>query len=142
VALARLYLTGTDVKKDEKKGEALLNKAVKAGNQNAAKILAEYREWKKKNELAMKEYQELMKKVQLTQNKPGAPGAMPPLQLFPQSPPTLPYPYKAPELQFPVIPGYTYVAASQTAPRAVASQSPVISITPQANTSQQPLKVQ
>jgi len=64
IALARLYLIGKDVPKDEKKAESLLNKAAKVGNQNAVKMLAEYKEWKKKNDLAMKQYQDLMKQVQ------------------------------------------------------------------------------
>ncbi len=63
VLLARLYLNGTDVKPNISKGEALLNKAVKAGNQNAVKMLAEYKELKKKNELSKKEYDELVKKL-------------------------------------------------------------------------------
>jgi hypothetical protein len=102
IALARLYLTGTDVKKDEKKGESLLTKAAKGGNQNAVKMLAEYREWKKKNEKAMKEYQDIMKQLQAQQNKQRT---IPPLQLMPpQSPATIPYP---------VIPGYEYVSGKR-----------------------------
>jgi hypothetical protein len=105
ITLARLYLNGTDVKKDEKKGESLLNKAAKAGNQNAAKILAEYKEWKKKNEIAMKQYQDLMKQVQSGQNKPGA---VQPLQINPQ-----PSSMARTGVLFPVIPGYAYVAGNQ-----------------------------
>jgi hypothetical protein len=143
IALARLYLTGKDVKKDEKKGEALLNKAVKAGNPNAAKILAEYREWKKKNELAMKEYQELMKKVQLTQVKPGG-KSLQPLQILPQTPTGLPFPYTAPQLQFPVIPGYSYISTSQAVSqfnRSLTPQMPTLNISPGVNTSPQSLAV-
>jgi hypothetical protein len=100
VALARLYLNGSDVPRDEKKGEALLSKAAKAGNPNAVTMLAEYKEWKKKNEKSMKEYQELLKQIQSSQAKPGG-AAMPPLQVIPQ-PKTAPL--------FPVIPGYSYLA--------------------------------
>lgn len=73
VLLARLYLLGTDLPKNEKKAEILLARAVKAGNKNAAAMLAEYKEWKKKNDRAMKEYQEVMKKLKAGQGKPGAP---------------------------------------------------------------------
>jgi hypothetical protein len=143
IALARLYLTGKDVKKDEKKGEALLNKAVKAGNPNAAKILAEYREWKKKNELAMKEYQELMKKVQLTQVKPGG-NSLQPLQILPQTPTGLLFPYTAPQLQFPVIPGYSYISTSQAVSlpnRSVSPQLPALNISPNVSSQPQSLMV-
>lgn len=64
VILARTYLLGTDVQMDVKKAERLLNKAIKAGNKNAVAMLAEYKEWKKKNDLATKQYQEMMKKIQ------------------------------------------------------------------------------
>jgi hypothetical protein len=124
IALARLYLTGKDVKRDEKKGEALLNKAAKAGNPNASKMLVEFREWKKKNELAMKEYQELLKKVQMTPVKAGTAASIPPLQFMPQSPAGLPFPYRAPEIQFPVIPGYGYIATSRAVSAAVRVAAP------------------
>jgi len=159
IALARLYLTGTDVKKDEKKGEALLNKAAKAGNQNAVKMLAEYKEWKKKNELAMKQYQDLMKQVQAAQNKPGTPVAMPPLELFPQS-----LAVRAPSaIAFPVIPGYGYVsdrkpalpnflaASPQLPPQpftilpqgsGTLSVPPTISVVPQGNAAVKPIRTE
>jgi len=107
ITLARLYLTGNDVKRDENKGEAFLNKAVKSGNQNAVKMLAEYKEWKKKNELSMKQYQDLMKQVQLNQNKPGGTGVIHPMQNTPQLGST------TNSLLFPVIPGYAYFAEKQ-----------------------------
>jgi len=100
VVLARLHLIGKDVPRDEKKAESLLNKAVKAGNQNAVTTLAEYREWKKKNEQAMKQYQELLKSVKV------APGAGQPPQPFQIIPPAGP----PASIPFPVIPGYEYVA--------------------------------
>jgi hypothetical protein len=64
-------------------------------------MLAEYKEWKKKNEIAMKQYQDLMKQVQMNQNKPGTPVAMPSFQFMPQAPESL---------SFPVIPGYAHVS--------------------------------
>lgn len=66
MALASLYLNGKDVKRDEKKGEGYLNKAAKTKNPNAVKMLADYKDWKKKNELAMKQLQENIKKMQLS----------------------------------------------------------------------------
>ena len=66
MALASLFLNGKDVKRDEKKGEGYLNKAVKTKNPNAVKMLADYKDWKKKNELAMKQLQENIKKMQLS----------------------------------------------------------------------------
>lgn len=104
MALARLYLNGTEVKRDEKKGEALLAKAVKSGNPGAVTMQAEYREWKKKNQQAMKEYQELLKKVQMTPVTPGSPQ---PLQILPQT-------GLAPAArQLPVIPGQAYISGRQ-----------------------------
>ncbi len=72
VVLARLYLTGKDVPINEKKAESLLNKAVKAGNKNATAMLSEYKEWKKKNKLSMKQYQDMMKQLQANQAKSNA----------------------------------------------------------------------
>jgi TPR repeat protein len=137
LTLARLYLNGTDVKRDEKKGEALLNKAAKTGNPNATKMLADYKEWKKKNELAMKEYQELMKKMQLTQVKPGG-TSLQPLQIMPQPPAAL---------QFPVIPGYAYVSDRKPSmPNFLAPQpqKPLqpLNILPQGGATPPPLKVE
>lgn len=129
IALARLYLSGTDVKKDEKKGEMLLNKAAKAGNQNAVKMLAEYKEWKKKNEIAMKQYQDLMKQVQLNQNKPVA---------APQRPRSI-------DSRFPVIPGSHYLMAHQAPmPSFIDSstQPPVFKVIPDENIGFQPVKVE
>jgi len=136
IALARLYLTGRDVKKDEKKGEALLNKAAKAGNQNAVKMLAEYREWKKKNELAMKQYQDLMKQVQAAQNKPAA--APQPFQLLPRPPRVI-------DSRFPLIPGYTFLTAHQAPMPSfidVAAQPPVFKVIPDGNDGFQPLHIE
>jgi len=144
LALARLYLNGTDVKRDEKKGEALLNKAVKAGNQNAVKMLAEYKEWKKKNDLAMKEYQELLKKVQMNQVQPGGS-----VQVVPQQPAMA-------ASTFPVIPGYTYLAdrkaplpdfttpPRQAVPQQKAEPAPLqpISVVPMNSTADFPLKIE
>lgn len=123
LTLARLYLNGTDVKRDEKKGEALLAKAVKSGNPNAVRMQAEYREWKKKNQQAMKEYQELLKKVKMTPVTPGLPQ---PLQILSQGglPPT--------SLQFPVIPGYAYLSGRQPA------MPNFLAATPQPSRQQQP----
>lgn len=98
VLLARLYLNGIDVKQDQKKGESLLNKAIKAGNQNAVKMLAEYKEWKKKNEIVMKQFQEQMKKAQLS--KPAQPAQ------------TITIPANNQIQQFkdlPLLPGYNYL---------------------------------
>ena len=70
ITLARIYLSGKDVKMDEKKGVMYLNRAAKSGNQAAVKMLADYNEWKKKNALSMKQYEEIIKKAQLSQGKP------------------------------------------------------------------------
>ncbi len=140
LALARLYLNGADVKRDEKKGEAFLNKAAKTGNPNALKMQAEYKEWKKKNEQAMKEYQELMKKVQLTQVKPGG-TSLQPLQFMPQT-------FTAPAaIPFPVIPGYGYVSDRRPSiPNFLSAAPPKppqpLNILPAGNPSLQPLKVE
>jgi hypothetical protein len=137
IALARLYLNGIDVKKDEKKGEALLNKAAKAGNQNAAKMLGEYKDWKKKNEIAMKQYQDLMKQVQAAQNKQNA--VPQPLQIFPRSP-------RVVDSRFPVIPGSSYLMAHQAPMPSfidlLSSQPPVLKVIPEGNAGFQPVKVE
>lgn len=104
VVLGRLYLIGKDVKRDEKKGEGLLTRAAKAGNQNAVKMLAEYREWKKKNEQAQKEYQELLKKVQAVKGNP-------PITASPQimaGNAGMPFSPGSRDLPLPFIPGYSY----------------------------------
>lgn len=141
IALARLYLIGKDVPKDEKKAESLLNKAAKAGNQNAVKMLAEYKEWKKKNDLAMKQYQDLMKQVQSARNK----SAGLPVSPVPQPFIGLPYPQKPPVLQFPVIPGYSFLAANRFVAPSVnqaQSETPVFKVVPEGAASFQPLKVE
>jgi Ca2+-binding EF-hand superfamily protein len=98
VMLARIYLYSTDASRDEKKGELILNKAVKAGNQNAVKTLAEYKDWKRKNEEAMKQFQEMMNKNMVI--KP----ATPPKTV------TIPaFNYNAQLADIPVIPGYHYL---------------------------------
>jgi hypothetical protein len=135
VALARIYLSGTDVKQDEKKGEALLNKAVRAGNQNAVKMLAEYKEWKKKNEMAMKQYQDLMKQIQTAQGKQGA---VPPLQITPQ-------PSRPIDSSFPVIPGYSYLTAGQAPMPSFIhqpQQPPVLKVIPDESAGFKPVKVE
>lgn len=116
VVLGRLYLIGKDVKRDEKKGEMLLSKAAKAGNQNAVKMLTEYREWKKKNELAQKEYQELLKKVQAAPGRslPTPVTTFPPVQTVAPSSAGLPFPMKNRELPVPVIPGYSHFGVNRT----------------------------
>lgn len=106
IALARLYLTGKDVKKDEKKGEWHLNKAAKTGDKNAVKMLAEYKEWKKKNELAMKQFQELLKKSQANQIKPQV-TSVPTLATQPST--GFPFKAKMPVLPFSIIPGQSYL---------------------------------
>ncbi len=112
LVLARLYLLGKEVKGDEKKGEWHLNRAARAGNQNAIKALAEYREWKK-NEMALKEYQELMKKVQQNQFKPQTTTPLPPTTAPEQTAdsPLKPQP-SAP--QFPVIPGQLFLGGKSS----------------------------
>lgn len=137
VALARLYLNGTDVKRDEKRGEALLNKAAKAGNQNAVKMQAEYKEWKKKNEISLKQYQDLMKQLQANQVKPGGTSVQP-LQLFPK-------PLQSLDSRFPVIPGYSYLTASQQPiPSFIAapSQPPVFKVIPDGNAESKPVNLE
>jgi hypothetical protein len=124
VMLARMYLTGNGVKKDEKKGEQLLEKAAKTGNQNAVKTLAEYREWKKKNEQAMQQYQELLKKAQLNQAKPQTITLPQPSGGFPAQP--------GPEPPFSVIPGQSYLGMNPLFnPAAPLPQAPaVVNIVP------------
>lgn len=125
IALARLYLTGTDVKRDEKKGERHLNKAAKAGNQNAVKMLAEYKEWKKKNDLAMKQYQEIMKNARMNQINPQAITAQPSTGL-----PLQPAP---PELPFPLIPGQSSFGLNQIVTPAV-PPTPAGNVVPKGDT--------
>lgn len=107
IVLARLYLTGKDVKRDDKKGEWHLNKAARTGDQNAVKMLAEYKEWKKKNELAMKQYQEILKKAQINMGKPRVSSIAP----FPATAASQP---PAPWAPFPIIPGQSYLGMNQT----------------------------
>ena len=106
VALARLYLTGKDVKRDEKKGEWHLDKAAKTGDQNAKKMLADYKEWKKKTDLAMKQYQEILKKAQFNQIKPQV-SSVPPLPPITAAQPPTGLPFQP--APFPVIPGQAYL---------------------------------
>jgi hypothetical protein len=107
IMLARLYLTGKDVKRDDKKGEWYLNKAAKTGDQDAVKMLAEYKEWKKKNELAMKQYQEVLKKAQIEMGKPRVSSIAPFPATTASQPPT-------PWAPFPIIPGQSYLEMNQT----------------------------
>ena len=110
---------------DEKKGELHLNKAAKTGNQDAVKMLAEYKEWKKKNKQAMQQYQELLKKVQLNQIKPQLSSVTPqPAPGFPAQP--------VPEAPFSVIPGQSYLGMNQIfTPAITAPQStPIVNIVP------------
>ncbi len=111
IALAKLYLIGKDVKKDEKKGEWHLNKAAKTGDKNSVKMLAEYKEWKKKNELAMKQFQELVKKSQTSQINPQL-SSQPPLAT--QSSTGFPYQPKTAVLPFSVIPGQPYLLGNKS----------------------------
>jgi len=109
IVLARTYLVGKDVKMDEKKGVMYLNRAVKAGNQNAVKMLAEYKDWKKKNEQSMKQIQELMKQAQANQAKTqslpltAAPSVVRPPPAF------SPFRPKAPEPPLVLFPGLNYL---------------------------------
>ncbi|MFZ4855314.1 MAG: tetratricopeptide repeat protein [Desulfuromonadaceae bacterium] len=98
VMLARIYLYSTDATRDEKKGELILNKAAKAGNQNAVKTLAEYKDWKRKNEETMKQFQEMMKKNMVI--KPATP---------PKTATVPAFNYNAQLADIPVIPGYHYL---------------------------------
>lgn len=113
LALARLYLSGKEVKQDEKKGEFHLNRAAKSGNQSAVKMLADYKEWKKKNAQAMKEYQEVLKRAQLNQ---AASQSVAKPQITPQIKPAVTLQellHPAPtELRLPVLPGYAYLGAN------------------------------
>lgn len=143
IALARLYLTGKDVKRDEKKGEWHLDKAAKTGDRNAKKMLTDYKEWKKKTELAMKQYQEILKKAQVTMGKPQV-TSMPPLptNIAPQPPAGLPFQ----PTPFPVIPGRAYLGMNQTSTPIVSSPSPRsapdVTVVPTGNTVvSQPVKV-
>ncbi len=113
LALARLYLAGKDVKRDEKKGEWHLNKAAGTGDKNAVRMLAEYRDWKKKNELAMKQYREIMKKAQMNAGK-----------AVPQSVTVSPFQPAAGGYPFPVIPGQAYLGTNQAAVPSVSMQPP------------------
>ncbi len=113
LALARLYLDGRDVKRDEKKGEWHLNKAARTGDRNAVKILAEYRDWKKKNELAMKQYQEILKKAQMNAGK-----------AVPQSVTVSPFQPAMGGYPFPVIPGQAYLGTHQAVAPTVKVQPP------------------
>ena len=145
IMLARMYLTGKDVKMDEKKGAFHLNKAAKTGNPNAVKNLAEYLEWKKKNEQAMKQYQELLKKAQLHQIKPQVSSPTPlSVITIPQPSTALPL-QPAPEPPFSVIPGNSYFSVTQPfTPAVTAPQSaPVVNVVPKRDaTDSQPEKVQ
>ncbi len=141
LALARLYLSGKDLKLDEKKGEFHLDRAAKTGNQAAVKMLADYREWKKKNALAMKEYQEVMKKAQLSQV------VSKPIELNPFSGKTkTEVPLKEllnarkPELPFPGLPGFAYIGLNPLFSNPFSVPVPTGANTPKPLVEIQPLK--
>jgi hypothetical protein len=103
--LARLYLMGKDVKRDDKKGEWHLEKAARTGNPEAVRMLGEYRKWKEQNQLAMKQYQEILKKAQANAAKPGNVQQIPPTSVM-----------QPPGAQlFPAIPGQSYLDLSRAA---------------------------
>jgi hypothetical protein len=89
LALGSLYINGKEVKKDEKKGEWHLNKAAKAKNPNAVKMLADYKEWKKNYEQVMQQLQANMKKNQSFPTNIQLPQGVP-VQAKPQT--VLPFP--------------------------------------------------